>query len=260
LMKQPTLWFCDYNKQYAGNEPFLYPASEIDIAVALEQYYTSLLEELKILWQTKNGGKDDLFGDYASYDDKQFPPNSWKKMVIKVWGIKNKSIYKKFPVTSSLVERFPNVTSCYVTRTSAHSIIRPHCGETNAIIRIHLGLKVPEVDAGLCGMQIGSQTVAWKNGKAFAFLDAHSHHVWNNSDHDRYVVIADVLRPEFTGRKNFICSRIIVGQLFFSIATRFNTHHLHKVPNRLLDGITWLLYLPIVAAVKLNNRIGFLKL
>ncbi len=258
-MRQPALWFCDYNKQYEGEEPFIYATQELEVANALERNYQALHDELKVLWQGANGTAN-VFGDYAAYDDKQFPSNSWQKMVLKVWGIKNKVICKKFPVTASLIGRFSNVMSCYVTKTKAHSVIKPHCGETNAIIRVHLGLKIPEGGASVCGMQVGNQTIGWQNGKAVAFLDAYSHHVWNNSDSERYVVIVDVLRPEFMNRKNFICTRIIVSQLFFSIATRISTGNLHRVPGKLWDGITWLLYLPVITAVGLNNKIGFLKL
>jgi aspartyl/asparaginyl beta-hydroxylase (cupin superfamily) len=258
-MKETGLWFCDYNKKYEGPEPFFYPVKKMEVAHYLEQNYSALHSELKMLWDPQSNNITDTFGSYDSFDDKQFPPRSWQKMVFKVWGIRNKKGCNKFRYTAALIDKFPTVTSCFVTKTSPHSIIKPHCGETNAHIRIHLGLHVPEVESSVCGMEVGNQTVSWQNGKTFAFLDAHNHHVWNNSDEDRYVLIVDTLRPEFTKRRNFICARIIVSQIYFSLANKISPTFLFDVPSVVLDVLTRLFYVPIRMVILMNNKISFTK-
>ncbi len=260
-MKHPALWFCDYDKEYEGKEPSFYSVQEINVAMALEASYPVLREELKILWE--KGEKESTFqgfGDYDSFDNKQFPPRSWQKMVFKVWGLRNNRICSKFPVTASLLEKHPNITSCFVTKTSPRSIIKPHCGETNAHIRIHLGLHLPEADATICGMEVLSKRIGWQNGKTFAFLDAHHHHVWNNSDSDRYVLIVDVIRPEFAHRKHFVFARVIVSQLFFYFVHRFKMKFLYNISTAVLDVATWLVYAPIRIAMAFNNKFNIVKL
>ena len=259
-MKLAELWFCDYNKKYEGTEPFFFPVQEIETAQFLEHNYKTLLDELKILWEHNGVDAPDAFGNYDSFDDKQFPPRSWQKMVFKVWGLKNKRNCERFPATASLMEKFPAVSSCFVTKTSPHSIIKPHCGETNAHVRIHLGLHVPEAPASVCGMEVGNQTTGWQNGKTFAFLDGHNHHVWNNSDADRYVLIVDLIRPEFSGRRNFIYARVIVSQMFFYFTSLMKIPKLHLVPSACLDAVTYVLYLPVLFTIWLHNRIGLVRL
>src|SRR5687768_10792495 len=173
-----NLWFATYDERYEGSEPFFYDTEKIEVAQALEKNYATIKNELKILWENRGEGQMKVYGD----DALQIPPKTWSKMVFKVWGIKNKKVCEKFPATYSLMKKFPGVTSSFVTKTSAHSVIRPHCGETNATIRIHLGLHVKDEDPQVCGMQVGNEIVSWKNGKTFAFLDAHYHHVWNKSE------------------------------------------------------------------------------
>jgi hypothetical protein len=260
-MKQASLWFSDYNKLYTGTEPFFYNVNEIEVARALEQDYPLLLQELKVLWDTSaNNSKGPAFGDYDSFDDKQFPPRSWQKMVLKVWGLKNNRVIKMLPHTARLINSFPDISSCFITKTAPNSIIRPHCGETNAHLRIHLGLNAPVVDKHVCGMEVGNETVGWQNGKTFAFLDAHNHHVWNKSDAERYVLIIDLIRPEFAHRKYFIYARVIVSQLYFYTASLIGTSFLFKISAKALDVLTVLLYLPIRLAVITNNRFNLIKL
>jgi aspartyl/asparaginyl beta-hydroxylase (cupin superfamily) len=253
-MKQTELWFCDYNKKYEGTEPFFFPVQEIEVAQFLEHNYKSLRDELKILWEHNGSHAPDAFGNYDSFDDKQFPSRSWQKMVFKVWGLMNKRNCNRFPITASLIEKFPAISSCFVTKTSPRSIIKHHCGETNAHVRIHLGLHVPETPASVCGMEVGSQTTGWQNGKTFAFLDGHKHHVWNNSDEDRYVLIVDLIRPEFVRQKNFVCARVIVSQIYFWAATHLNNSFLYKIPAFILDALTLVLYLPILISIFILNR------
>jgi len=267
-MNKHKLWFPSFNGRYEANEPVysryesnepeVYPAEKIEIAKELEHNYPAILEELNILWSQDNNIMD-TYGGFNTYDNVQFPPNSWKKIVFRVWGIRNKTICEKFPFTASLIEKFQNVTSCFVTKLSAHSIIRPHGGETNAQLRIHLGLNVPEEDAQ-CGIEVNNQKVFWKNGKAFAFLDAYHHHAWNNSDNDRYVLIVDVLRPKFLNKMNFIYSRVIVSQILTSASKKLNSDFFLRMHNAPATIIAYILYLPIIVILKLNNKLGFINL
>ncbi len=259
-MQQGRLWFCDYNKKYEGTEPSFFPVQHIEVAQFLERNYKALHNELKVLWGENGTDAADAFGNYDSFDDKQFPPRSWQKMVFKVWGLRNRQNCERFPVTASIIEKFPEVSSCFVTKTSAHSVIKHHCGETNAHVRIHLGLHVPEVPSLVCGMEVGNQTTGWQNGKTFAFLDAHQHHVWNNSDADRYVLIIDLIKPEFAARMNFVFARVIVSQLFFYTASLMKIPNLERVPSTFLDAMAYLLFLPVIFIIQLNNQFGLLKL
>ena len=81
--------------------------------------------------------------------------------------------------------------SAYFSRMSGRSRLRPHCGPTNARLRVHVGLSVP---AG-AGLRVGDGLGSWVVGGAIAFDDSFEHEVWNDSDEDRLVFIVDCWHP-----------------------------------------------------------------
>jgi hypothetical protein len=72
--------------------------------------------------------------------------------------------------------------------------IPPHKGVTTGILRTHLGLIVPK-DRENCTMTVGDEVCVWEQGKAFVFDDTYRHHVWNNTDEERVILIFDFNRP-----------------------------------------------------------------
>src|SRR5262249_12003867 len=90
--------------------------------------------------------------------------------------------------------------------------INPHQGDTDAIIRCHLGLSVP---GGLpeCGFQVGPEIRGWKEGEALPFCDAWTHTSWNNTREKRLVIIIDVMRPEFIAQQNSICAHVLASSV-----------------------------------------------
>lgn len=254
------LWFSSYYGIYKGTEQVFYTASELELAAALEKEYPVLKTELEILWNNAGQNVMEQYGNYSAFDDKQFPPHSWKKIVFKVWSIRNNTICKKFPATTAFFEKFPGVTSCFVTKATAGSIIKPHCGETNAHYRVHLGLHVPEATVEQCGMEVKGEKMRWKNGRAFGFLDAYHHHVWNHTDKDRYVLIIDILRSEFLPKKNFICARTVVNQAYFFVVYKIGWKFLYRTPAWLVTALGFVFQYPVLLAIAISNRLGLAKL
>jgi aspartyl/asparaginyl beta-hydroxylase (cupin superfamily) len=87
----------------------------------------------------------------------------------------------------------------------AHSEIKPHYGETDAVYRCHLPLVVP-ASLPVTGFQVGYEQRSWEEGKLLAFNDAAYHKGWNTSDKERIVLIFDVIRPELLPRAKRICA------------------------------------------------------
>lgn len=82
--------------------------------------------------------------------------------------------------------------------TPMFSLLRPrsripaHTGMINARFICHLPLVVPSG----CGFRVGEETREWQVGELMVFDDSVEHEAWNDSDHDRLVLIFDVWRPE----------------------------------------------------------------
>jgi len=66
--------------------------------------------------------------------------------------------------------------------------LRPHFGMTNAQLKFHLGLIVPEIPTKPCTvMRVSNQTREWNEGKISFFDDSFEHEVWNNCTSERSV-------------------------------------------------------------------------
>lgn len=74
------------------------------------------------------------------------------------------------------------------------SRIPPHTGMLNTRFICHLPLIVPPGGA----LRVGSETREWQVGQLMVFDDTVEHEAWNDSDHDRLVLIFDVWRPEIS--------------------------------------------------------------
>ncbi len=75
-----------------------------------------------------------------------------------------------------------------------HSKIPAHTGMVNCRFVCHLPLIVPPN----CGFRVGAKTREWQVGELVVFDDCVEHEAWNDSDHDRLVLIFDVWRPELS--------------------------------------------------------------
>eukprot|EP00811_Abedinium_folium_P020821 NODE_2983_length_2111_cov_2.050907.p1 GENE.NODE_2983_length_2111_cov_2.050907~~NODE_2983_length_2111_cov_2.050907.p1 ORF type:complete len:628 (-),score=179.43 NODE_2983_length_2111_cov_2.050907:97-1980(-) len=99
-----------------------------------------------------------------------------------------------------LAERCPEVFtlihgSIIFSRLAGGTVIKPHCGPTNARIRIHLALEVPDPPPRI---RIAGKWYTWEVGRCLVFDDSFEHEVMHNGGDARVVLIVDLWHPEFT--------------------------------------------------------------
>jgi len=70
----------------------------------------------------------------------------------------------------------------------------PHRGPYNGVLRLHLGLIVPDVPDKV-GMRVLDKITRWKEGRALIFDDTLEHEAWNDTDQSRVVLFVDFARP-----------------------------------------------------------------
>lgn len=143
--------------------------------------------------------------------------NSWLASSFMVWGWRVKKNIHLCPKTAEIVESIPGLVSYSVSILEPGAEIKPHRGDTNAIVRAHLGLLVKH---GLpnCGFRVIENDISWEEGKVIVFNDAAWHKAWNNTNNKRYVLLVDVMRPEFIHKKYSVCSTVLgvlIVQLIF---------------------------------------------
>ncbi len=195
-------WFSiyDFSFDYKGTEtPFTDPYV-FAWAKELEGHCTEIKKELE---EYLSGHELKSYFSAAMVSKK----NSWKTISLIAWGIEMFKVKKHFPKTCSLLAKYPEIISASFSMLEPQSKIKPHCGDTNAIYRCHMGIEVP-AGLPLCGLKVKDESKAWENGKWFAFMDAYKHEAWNDTDKARYVFIVDVMRPEFANEKKYVCATV----------------------------------------------------
>ena len=136
--------------------------------------------------------------------------NSWKTDGLLFWGFFIRKNYKHFKFSWTVIKKIPGLVSFSISVLEANSSIKVHHGDTNAIIRVHLPIVVPE---GLpnCSFTVNQETRAWEEGIPLLFNDAQLHSAQNLSNRKRIVLLIDIIRPEFINQKLAICAKVLNG-------------------------------------------------
>jgi aspartate beta-hydroxylase len=126
----------------------------------------------------------------------------WDQVVLYENGRRNESACRLFPLITEVIEQIPEATTHgpgVVTLSWLHpgTHIIPHCGRTNAQLRVHLGLRVPEHTE----LRVGTERLSWLEGKCIVFDDSFEHEVWHRGSRPRIVLILDVLYPGLDDRQ-----------------------------------------------------------
>ena len=83
---------------------------------------------------------------------------------------------KHLPKLTKIINSIPRVMTAQVAILHPGRRIKAHFGDTNALIRSHLGLVVPG-DLPELGFRNKSDEQCWKEGEVLAICIAHRHYV-----------------------------------------------------------------------------------
>lgn len=98
------------------------------------------------------------------------------------------------PRTTSIIKNMGGVKTAFFSKLDPHKHIPPHTGIYRGILRIHLGLIIPQ-DWQNCFFEVNNERVYWREGQCFVFDDGYIHQVYNNTNEERVVLIIDIVRP-----------------------------------------------------------------
>lgn len=147
------------------------------------------------------------------------PENKWTELnnnaawsALHLWkdGERIDGACDRAPKTAKIVEGLPlagipgRAPTVFFSILKAGKHIPPHTGVTNTRAIIHLPLIVPPG----CSFRVGGETREWREGQAFAFDDTIEHEAWNNSDHDRAVLILDCWNPHLSPHEQQMIRRL----------------------------------------------------
>ncbi|HWX50838.1 MAG TPA: aspartyl/asparaginyl beta-hydroxylase domain-containing protein [Roseomonas sp.] len=120
--------------------------------------------------------------------------NHWKTFFLTGYGLSSEQNIRQCPETWRIVQKIPGL------KTAMFSIFEPgkhlpaHRGPYNGVLRLHLGLIVPEPRDKL-GIRVEHTLCHWEEGKALVFDDAYEHEAWNHTDKTRVVLFVDFVKP-----------------------------------------------------------------
>lgn len=196
------IWYAFSGKHYSGNMPAFFSLPDSDVFDSLAAQRQVVKEELNRFLREGSNVLPSYFNKSLISGD-----GNWDVLHFIRWGEYVENNLAAFPKTASLLRNIPGITSAAITRLAAHTTILPHEGDTNAVIRCHLGLQIP-AGLPLCGMEVKKEERSWHEDKWFFFCDAYEHQAWNNSDEDRIVIIVDIIHPAYKNQIEEVCNNV----------------------------------------------------
>lgn len=193
LFMRVVAWAEGLNLRYAihGNPP-VYDNAIFPWAAEIERAYPAIRAELeKVLAR-----KDELpnFHDISADVKTISTDNRWKTFFLVGFGKPSARNIAQCPKTWEALQNIPGL------KTAMFSIFEPgkhlpaHRGPYNGVLRLHLGLIVPEPRDQIA-IRVDKQICHWSEGKVLIFDDAYEHEAWNHSDKVRVVLFVDFVKP-----------------------------------------------------------------
>ncbi|MBD2195425.1 MULTISPECIES: aspartyl/asparaginyl beta-hydroxylase domain-containing protein [Calothrix] len=161
-----------------------FPASDFEFATALEANWLTVRQELEQL-QPKN---------FIDWPEKNIYNQGWEVFGLYAFGQKIAENCRLCPETTKLVEAIPGMLTAGFSSLAPGTYIGPHFGATQAVLRCHLGVIVPDN----CAIRVDKETRSWQEGKCLIFDDTFEHEAWNKSEQTRIVLLIDFTRPAST--------------------------------------------------------------
>jgi beta-hydroxylase len=140
--------------------------------------------------------KDDLPGFHELATDVATisQDRGWKSFLLCGYGFRSDSNIKLCPETWRICQKIPGLITVMFSIFEPGKHLPPHRGPYNGVLRLHLGLIVPEPRDQL-GIRVEKDIYRWKEGEAVVFDDAYEHEAWNYTPHTRVVLFVDFRKP-----------------------------------------------------------------
>jgi len=179
--------------------------SEFDWVDRLEAAYPDIRKELDHLLEHPENIP--AFHQISPDQKRISKGDNWKTFAFYVYGKRADDNCAVCPRTAAILDSLPGMQTAMFSILAPHYHITPHKGPTRAVIRAHLGLKVPK-DWQQVWIRVDEDILHWHDGKVVLFDDTYEHEVRNDTDETRAVLFIDIDRPMDTVGSLF--NRLIV--------------------------------------------------
>jgi ornithine lipid ester-linked acyl 2-hydroxylase len=181
-----------FNRRCARlGDPFVYDPALFPWAADLEVEWRTIRAELDRVLTRK--GEMPPVQDIVSGAVSITTDADWRLFVLTFHGVKSPPNIALCPQTWRIVRKIPGLRTAMFSIFEPGKRLPPHRGPYNGILRLHLGLIVPEPEGA--AIRIGSEVRHWREGEVLIFDDAHEHETWNDTAFPRVVLFVDFLKP-----------------------------------------------------------------
>ncbi len=232
---------------YKGKMPNFYDVSGFESTKILEENYLQIKEEINHFYETDQQSLKPNFTPYKYLEE------GWRTINLHAFMLKYPKNIKKFPVIESVINKIPNVVTVQVAVLNPQTRVKAHFGDTNAIIRNHLGVIVPGVYPEL-GFRNGTKEKCWEEGKVLAICIAHRHYVWNYTNQKRIILLVDTIHPDYLRYKYLICGGLLAASALKLIATRYPVTK--KTPHWMVRALHKIVASVFVVILVIQEKLG----
>jgi len=138
----------------------------------------------------RRSGFHELSSDVATVSQDR----GWKTFLLAGYGFKSQANIQSSPETWRICQKIPGLITVMFSILEPGKHLPPDRGPYNRVLRLHLGLIVPEPREQL-GIRVEKEVYRWCEGKAVVFDDAYEHEAWNKTPHTRVVLFVDFVKP-----------------------------------------------------------------
>jgi len=174
-----------------GNPP-VYNPSRFPWVAEVEREWKNIRTELDVVLQRREElpNFQDISTDVKSIQR----DNLWKTFMFLGYGKTSDENMRRCPETARILKKIPGLKTAFFSILSPRKHIPAHRGPYNGVLRLHLGLLVPEPRQS-CRIRVATDYLVWEEGRAVVFDDSFNHEVWNDTDGVRVVLFVDFERP-----------------------------------------------------------------
>ncbi len=181
------------NLKYAklGN-PCVYDDAAFPWAAQIESEWPVIRRELDrvLLRQHALPGFHEISTDVSTISRDR----GWKSFLSCGYGFRSERAIRQCPETWRLLQKVPGLTTAMFSILEPGKHLPAHRGPYNGVLRLHLGLIVPE-PRDKVAIRVGPRICHWQEGRALIFDDAYEHEAWNKTAHTRVVLFVDFVKP-----------------------------------------------------------------
>ncbi len=174
-----------------GN-PCAYERADFPWAAGMEREWRAIRAELDrvLIRKADLPNVQELTPDAAALSH----DTGWKIFPLVAYGLRSQPNIDLCPETWRIVRTIPGLTTAMFSILEPGKRIPPHRGPYNGVLRLHLGLIIPEPRERLA-LRVGPERRHWEEGRALIFDDGYEHEAWNESAGLRVVLFVDFEKP-----------------------------------------------------------------